>query len=168
MNTNRLMHAGLFAALAVTSTTVLAEQYDDYARVRSVTPQYEQVNTPQQECVSEYVQEPARGYGRSYGGSIIGGITGAIVGNQVGRGHGNEAATALGAITGAIVGDRLQNGSGDDGDGREVRRCRTRDHWERRVAGYRVVYDYAGRRYSTVMPNDPGDQLRVRVSVDPY
>lgn len=168
MKPERLIALTLLGVLTAASGAALAETREDFARVRQVTPQYEQVNLPRQQCVSEYVP-PERGYGRSYGGAVIGGITGAIVGNQLGRGHGKEVATAAGAIAGALVGDRLQNRA-DEGDraGREVRRCRTRDHWERRLAGYRVVYDYAGRRYSALLPYDPGDRLRVRVSVEPY
>ena len=86
----------------------------------------------------------------------------------MGGGSGKDAATALGAITGAIVGDRMQNSSRfDDDDMREVRRCRNVDNWDRRLAGYRVVYEYAGRQYTALMPNDPGREMRVRVSVDP-
>lgn len=160
---------GLLLALALGSSAALADEYADFARVRSATPEYERINTPRQECRNEYVPAPARGGERAYGGSIVGGITGAIVGNQVGNGHGREAATALGAITGAIVGDRMQNGSGyyDDGGMREVRRCRTVDRWDRQLTGYRVVYEYAGRQYTALMPNDPGRSLRVRVSVEP-
>lgn len=163
------LNLALFAAALVASSAALADDYDDYARVKSATPEYERVNSPRQECHSEYVQGSRRSGERAYGGSIIGGITGAVVGNQVGRGHGREAATALGAITGAIVGDRMQNSdSGGYDEGREVRRCRNIDHWERRLAGYRVVYEYGGRKYSTFMPNDPGRELRVRVAVEPY
>lgn len=159
----------LLAAALVASSAAMADDYDDYARVRSATPEYERYNTPRQECSSEYIQRSGYRGERSYGGSIIGGITGAIVGNQIGRGHGREVATALGAITGAVVGDRVQNNArGDDDEGREVRRCRSVDQWERRLTGYRVVYEYGGRKYSTFMPNDPGRELRVRVAVEPY
>ncbi|MEN6584532.1 MAG: glycine zipper 2TM domain-containing protein [Sulfuricella sp.] len=168
MKTTKLVLAGLAAALALASGAALAEQYSDRARVVSATPEYDRVNVPRQECYDEY--QAAQPYGeRSYGGSVIGGITGALVGNQIGRGHGREAATALGAITGAIVGDRLQNQNIDDNRGpRSVRRCREIDSWENRLAGYRVVYEYSGHRYATMMPNDPGSYVRVRVSVDAY
>lgn len=168
MKTTKLSLAGLTVALALASGTALAEQYSDRARVVSATPEYDRVNVPRQECYDEY--QAAQPYGeRSYGGSVIGGITGALVGNQVGRGHGREAATALGAITGAIVGDRLQNQNMDDNRGpRNVRRCRAIDNWESRLAGYRVVYEYGGHRYATMMPDDPGNYVRVRVSVDAY
>jgi len=162
------LNLALFAAALVASSAALADDSDDYARVKSATPEYERVNSPRQECHGEYVPGSRRSGERTYGGSIIGGITGAIVGNQIGGGHGREAATALGAITGAIVGDRVQNSARDDDEGREVRRCRSVDHWERRLTGYRVVYEYGGRKYSTFMPNDPGRELRVRVAVEPY
>lgn len=163
--------AMLGVTLAMASGTVLAEQYYDLARVVSVTPEYERYAMPRQECYDEY--QPGRSSGRSgersYGGSVIGGITGAIVGNQVGQGHGREAATALGAITGAIVGDRIQNRPGDENwEPRTVRRCRNVEQWQERITAYRVVYEYGGRRYTTVTRDHPGNELRVRVSVDPY
>lgn len=168
MKTTKLVLAGLTAALTLASGAALAEQYSDRARVISATPEYDRVNVPRQECYDEY--QPQQAYGeRSYGGSVIGGITGALVGNQIGRGHGKEAATAIGGITGAIVGDRLQNQNIDDNRGsRSVRRCRDIDRWENRIAGYRVVYEYGGHRYTTMMPNSPGNYVRVRVSVDAY
>ena len=43
-------------ALAVGATTAVAgPTFEDYARVREVTPQYDQVNVPRKECYSEYV-----------------------------------------------------------------------------------------------------------------
>lgn len=158
-------------ALSLAAAPAWAEQYFDHARVISVTPEYDRVNMPRQECHDEYRSDPS--YGRSdehsYGGAIIGGVTGAIVGNQVGKGHGREAATAAGAIAGALVGDRMQNQDSDYArESRPVRRCRNVDNWENRITGYRVEYEYAGRRYAAKMPVDPGRELRVRVSVDPY
>ena len=52
-----------------------------------------------------------------------------------------------------------------------VQRCETRyqDDWEERVDGYRVTYQYQGRRQVTVteLPYRPGDRIRVRVAVTP-
>ena len=151
----------------------------DFARVISSTPEYERVNNPRQECSSEYI--PGTTYrheqadsGRSYTGTIVGGITGALLGSRLGKGNGNRAATAAGAIAGAVIGDQIQeNGrSARQGDvyaehGREVQRCRVVDNWDNRVTGYRVVYEYAGRSYSAVLPQDPGRRIPVRVSVTP-
>lgn len=169
MKSNNLATAALAISLAALSTTVLAAEFDDYAKVRSVNAEYERVNNPRQECYSEYIEGSGVPAERSYGGSIVGGIAGAILGNQVGGGHGREAATAAGAITGAIVGDRMQNDSRSGyAPGHEVRRCREVDNWERHLVGYRVVYEYQGQKFSTILPNDPGRDLRVRVNVEPY
>lgn len=158
----------LLTALAVASSPVLAQEYDDYARVRSVTPEYEQVNTPREVCRSEYIPGPTRTAERSYAGPLLGGIAGALIGAQVGKGNGNKAATAAGAIAGTLVGSNLSNGWAAASSGpQEVRRCRVTDRWETRVTGYRVVYEYAGRTYSAVLPYDPGSRLRVRVVVEP-
>ena len=147
---------------------VQAADFDDYARVVSVTPQYEQVNYPRQECVTEYVPVQ-RQQQRGMGGSIIGGIAGGILGNQVGGGSGRTAATAAGAIAGAIVGDRIENNSNGAAvvEQQPVQRCRTIDNWQSRANGYSVTYEYRGFTYTTVLPHNPGDRLPVRVSVSP-
>jgi len=161
--------ARLLVSLAVfgTLSTANAADYDDFARVLSVTPQYEQVNYPQQECRTEYVPVQ-RQQQRGMGGSIIGGLAGGIIGNQVGGGSGRTAATAAGAIAGAIVGDRLENNDGAVvTEHQPVRQCRTIDNWQNRTNGYAVTYEYHGRTYTSVMPYDPGERMRVRVSVVP-
>ncbi len=175
----------LMSLLAVASTTVLADhdrdysrdKYGDYARVTNVTPEYERVNNPRQECSSEYI--PGATYRNervdsehSYTGTIVGGITGALIGSRLGKGKGNRAATAVGAIAGAVIGDQVQqNGrnvsAGYANVGHEVQRCRVVDNWDNRLTGYRVVYEYAGRSYTAVLPQNPGRQLPVRVSVTP-
>lgn len=189
MNTTQLKkQASFLAALLVASTSAMAGhddeytrgRYEDYARVRNVTPEYENVNNSRQVCSNEYSQDSGRRYEpsraeRSYSGTVLGGITGALVGSRFGKGNGNSAAIAAGAIAGAVIGDKVQgNGSAyseDDDDydrrGRVVRRCHNVDNWEKHLTGYRVVYEYAGRAYTTVMPNEPGRTIPVRVSVVP-
>lgn len=152
----------LFAVAGVAS----AADYDDYARVLSVSPQSEQVNQPTQECHTEVVE--TRGGGeRGAGGAIIGGVAGGIIGNQVGGGNGRAAATAIGAITGAIVGDRIENDRPQTVREQQVQRCRTVDRWVTRNNGYAVTYEYHGRNYTSIMPYDPGERMRVHVSVTP-
>jgi uncharacterized protein YcfJ len=151
-----------------------AVDFEDFGRVVRVQPRIEQVRQPRQECRTEYVQAPVQQYQqpRSAGGSIIGGLAGALIGNQVGGGSGRAAATAAGAIAGAVVGDRVDN------DGRNynqpqqyqeqaVRQCRTVEAIESRTNGYDVTYDYRGRNYTSVMARDPGQRVRLRVSVEP-
>lgn len=142
-------------------------EYFDQARVVSSTPIYEEFNEPRRECWTEQVSYEAP-RDRSYGGAIVGGIVGGILGNQVGKGTGKTVATAVGAATGAMVGDNVDNRGrpiGKQIQTEDVERCRTVDNWSRRVAGYDVVYRFQGRNYSTVLPYDPGNNLRLKVNV---
>ena len=186
----RLVIASLFA------TTLLgaqAQSFTDNARVRSAEPQYENVNVPRNECSSRWVNEDRRGayqtqerqQDRQYGGAIVGGLAGGVLGHQIGGGSGKDAATALGVVLGAITGDRLENRNQapqysqysqnsqypqyaqyQDGQ-REVKRCRTVYDAQSRITGYRVNYEYRGQQYTTMLRNNPGNNLPVRVSVQP-
>ena len=44
--------------------------------------------------------------------------------------------------------------------------CRQADHYDVRVM-YTVVYEYQGERFSAKLPYDPGNELKVDVSVTP-
>lgn len=159
----------LAAALALSAPAAFAGQvFEDYARVKDVTPEYERVNLPRKECFTETVPERRNHHRSGVAGPLIGGVAGGIIGAQVGRGHGRVAASAVGAVIGAIVGDRMQARHGDDDVyERDVRRCRLVDNWENRVSGYRVVYEYQGHTYNAVLPFDPGPRLAINVSVEP-
>lgn len=146
----------------------------DRAPVRDVQPQYQVVQVPRQECTSQYVQDAPQVVGgeRGIGGAIIGGVAGGLLGNQVGKGHGREAATAAGAVIGAITGDRLQNNNNGpqqvvQAPPREVRQCRTVMDSQQQLTGYRVTYEYHGASYQTVLRDQPGRTIPVRVSVTP-
>ena len=167
---NRFATACLLAAAAVGAAGVQAETFVDNARVRSAEPQYENVGVPRTECRSQWIQEDRQVDGqRGYGGAVLGGVAGALLGNQVGRGHGREAATAVGAVVGAFTGDRIANGERWDrrDEAREVKRCWTVNDVQSRITGYRVNYEYRGQQYATVLRENPGQFLQVRVSVDP-
>jgi len=151
-----------------------AGEFEDFGRVTRVQPRVEQINRPRQECRTEYVQVPVRQapQERSAGGSIIGGIAGAIIGNQVGGGNGRAAATAAGAIAGAVVGDRVDNQNrpvqqGQAVQEQAVRQCRMVDAWESRTVGYDVTYEYRGHSYMVPMSYDPGQRVRLRITVEP-
>ena len=151
------------------ATQAMADQYQDTARVLSVTPQVERVNVPRQECRTEYQQQGYRNYngGNSIAGAVIGGIAGGLLGNTVGRGNGRVAATAVGAGVGAIVGDRIGNNSNRNYRSVPVENCYQVDNWQSVNAGYLVTYEYNGRTYSTVTNNDPGRYIDVNVAVAP-
>ncbi len=161
----------LFGLIAAT-VSLPALAYEDRARVISVAPQYERVNSPRQECRTEYVRESYyEAPQRSLGGAVIGGVTGGLLGSTIGRGNGRVAAAAVGAGVGAIVGDRVDNDRGYGNRGRErvetrpVERCVTVDNWQNIPAGYLVNYEYNGRQYSTVTDRDPGRFIPVNVTV---
>lgn len=150
------------------------DNYEDRGRVTAVTPQYERVNAPRQQCRTEYVRESYyEAPQRSLGGAVIGGVAGGLLGSTIGRGNGRVAAAAVGAGVGAIVGDRYDNDRGYNNRGRErvetrpVESCVTVDNWQQIPAGYLVNYEYNGRQYSTVTERDPGRYIPVHVQVRP-
>ena len=146
-----------------------AADFEDFGRVVRVQPRVEQIRAPRQECRTDYVQVPAQ-QERGQGGSIVGGIAGALLGSQVGSGNGKVAAAAAGAIAGAMVGDRVENNNRHAAGGvqeQAVRQCRTVEAVETRTNGYDVTYEYRGQTYTSLMSRDPGNRVRLRVSVEP-
>lgn len=163
-----LMAASISLPAMATHNDDYMDEYYDNARVISVTPQTERINTPREECHTEYVRERySYNSDRSLAGPIIGGIAGGLLGSQIGKGSGRVAGAAVGAGVGAIVGDRIDNDGRDRRSygTRPVERCEAVDSWQTVNRGYLVKYRYNGRTYSTVTDNDPGDYIRVKVAV---
>jgi uncharacterized protein YcfJ len=161
--------AVLLVAGSVALPATADDVYYDTVRVVQVTPVTESVNSPRQECHTEYVQESYRSGSRYNAGAVIGGIAGGLIGSQVGKGNGRVAAAAVGAATGAVVGDRIGNSPGSDygNSTRQVERCDMVDNWQTMNRGYNVTYRFNGRTYTTMMPYDPGNTIRIRVAVVP-
>jgi uncharacterized protein YcfJ len=168
----------LVIALACTAgvCAAQADTFFDNARVRSAEPQYENISVPREECRNEWVNEPVQtnNGGPNYGGAVLGALVGGVVGNQVAKGNGGrDASTALGAVVGAIAGDRIASKNNNNRyepqqmNQRQVTRCQAVNEVQARLTGYRVAYDYRGQTYTTMMRDNPGSQLQVRVSVDP-
>lgn len=144
----------------------------DYAPVTRVEPIVRQVRieTPRRECyddVRRVEERPPQVAGRT----LLGGIIGGVIGHQIGSGRGNTAATVAGAVIGAGIGHdsaTRQYGSRYTREER-VERCDVRyeQEYEERIDGYRVTYEYNGREYTTRMPYDPGERIKVRVAVAP-
>jgi len=156
--------------LLAAPATQASHVFEDYANVTDVRPQYEQVNLPRKTCYRETVPERKRRQG-TLAGPLIGGIAGGILGAQVGKGSGRVAASAAGAAIGAIVGDRMSDRRSEEYSDefyeREVRRCRMVDHWETRLVGYQVDYQYRGHVQTAILPYDPGPRLLLRVAIEP-
>ena len=149
-----------------------------WADVLRVDPVYDDgaAGEPQQECYEEQVlQEPAQTSapddGKRVGATVLGAIFGGIVGSRFGKGDGRKAATAAGAVAGGLVGNNLA--SSNDGVPpppryTTQRRCRqVEGAAQRRVVAYDVEYRYRGEVYTSRMNNDPGDRMRVKVTVTP-
>lgn len=175
--------------LAAASTGALADhdrggsRYDDrgrhgeyeYARVIDVEPlrRRVRVSEPVRECWDETDYRADGPLSSNHiGGTLVGALIGGALGNQVGDGRGRQVARAAGAIIGGAVGHNVSRQRQREryGDREYVyERCevRYRDSYEERIDGYEVTYEYAGRRYVTRMPYDPGDRIRIRVDVSP-
>jgi uncharacterized protein YcfJ len=149
------------------------------ARVVRVEPivRLVRVSTPRRECWDEdyYVTESAPPRGTA-GGAIAGAIIGGVIGHQFGKGRGKDAATVAGALMGSAIGtDHAARDNWHRERGRDEHRLRTRTRcdvshdWreEERVDGYRVTYEFDGERYVTRMNRDPGETIKVWVSVRP-
>lgn len=166
----------------------------DYAKVVNVEPIFEthKVNNPVEQCWDEKVATRGRQHSNynesnsghnSPTGTILGAIIGGALGNQFGSGRGKKVATVAGAVLGASVGNdvkqknRHRNSRYNDRYDRQnsydryevVQRCELRDNYtvEERLVGYNVAYKYRDNVFHTEMDRDPGNKIKVRVTVDP-
>lgn len=114
------------------------------------------------------IESAGRRDNRVGGGAVLGAIVGGALGNQVGKGDGRKAATVAGALVGGAIGNNASRR--DDRYYSSVEtRCRTINERvsERRIVGYDVQYRYRGDVYMSQLDYDPGERMRVRVSVTP-
>jgi uncharacterized protein YcfJ len=156
--------------LIVLLVSAPAHAFEAVATVVSVVPTNETVSRPSQRCWTEYQQQTYQSAPseRNLGGAIVGGITGGLLGSLMGEGNGKVAAAAAGAGLGAIAGDRVSGRNSGDTYTRSVpvQRCEQISNAETRTS-YTVTYEYDGQRFMTRLPYNPGNQLRVNVSVTP-
>lgn len=175
---------GLWLPLSQANAQQAGPQFD-FARVVDSRPVFREVriNEPREVCWNEpvrYVQPGRPGYVRAGdpGAAVLGGIIGGVLGNQIGSGDGRRAATAAGVLIGAAVG--AEQGRRNypprhypPQPTREIVQdqqvCEWRDDFrvEQEVIGYDVTYDYHGYIGRTRMAQAPGQEIRVRVAVDP-
>jgi len=188
--------AVLLGLVPITGTTVFAQERPaqerqptpanspeavryGWADVLRVDPVFEGgTGDPQQECYEEQVLvQPAQisepDDGKRVGGTVLGAIIGGVIGNRFGKGDGRKAATAAGAIAGGAIGNNIASSSGSSvavapPRYSTQRRCRqVEGAAPRHVIAYDVEYRYRGELYTARMNTDPGDRMRVRVSVTP-
>ncbi|WP_200843797.1 glycine zipper 2TM domain-containing protein [Pantoea sp. 18069] len=149
----RMIWIGAAAALS-TGAAMAQEQ----GRVLSVSPVHQQVSVPQQVCHDESVPVRQRSSGA---GAVLGAVVGGLAGNAIGGGSGRAAATGAGLVGGAMLGNQLEgNGAAEY---QTVRRCTTQNFYRNQAVGYDVVYEYAGRQYTTRTASPPGDWIALSV-----
>ena len=146
----------LLSALTLVTGFAAAQET---GRVISSTPINEQIAVPRQVCSNQQVAVETP---RSGAGALMGGIAGGAMGNAIGGGSGRAAATMLGIVGGALFGNSIE--APGQTQLQTVQNCSTQTFFENRNAGFNVVYEYAGRRYTTVLPNDPGTTIALQVT----
>ena len=149
-----------------------------WAAVLRVDPVYdepgasaESTSAPQQECWEEQVPVGAgadAGSGRRTVATMIGAMVGGLLGNQVGKGDGRKAATVAGVVAGGVVGTQV---AAERQQYTTQRRCRPATTGSapgpRHVVAYDVEYRYRGEVFTSRLAYDPGDRMRVKISVTP-
>lgn len=129
---------------------------------------YERVSRPERECYDSEVTRRDDRRGNNTGATVLGAIIGGALGNQVGKGDGRKAATIAGAVAGGAIANNAARRD-DETYVSSERHCREVDggYEERRINGYDVEYRYRGETYMSRLTYDPGERMRVRVSVTP-
>lgn len=145
-------------AFALLMSATCAAHAQEVGQVISRTAVYQQVLVPRQTCSQTpvAVSNPSSG-----AGAVMGAIAGGVVGNQIGGGSGRALATIAGVMGGAIMGDKVEN------PGAQIQNqttCTTQNIYENRLTGYNVVYEFAGKQYNVILPQDPGPTLQLQVT----
>jgi len=146
-----------------------------YGKVIKVKPIYREVkvSVPVKECWQEPVvhSKQVRHGSNSAGGTLAGGLIGGIIGHQFGKGRGKKVSTALGTLIGAQLGHDAVRGSHASGHSYTSYEnyCEVENQvsYEEVLDSYRVTYRYKGKKYKINMPYDPGERIKLRVSVNP-
>jgi uncharacterized protein YcfJ len=165
---NKSMITGAVAgAVIVTAGAAFAGyktwEQQHYANVVSAELVTKQIKKPRQECHAETVtrqQQPKDEH--RVAGTLIGAAVGGVLGNQVGGGNGKKLATVAGAAAGGYAGnqvqDRMQKGNTYT---TTEQRCSTVYDIEESPAGYKVIYEFAGKTRTAHLDHDPGKRLPV-------
>ena len=175
-----LFGAGAFAQERPPAMNAPEAIHYGWADVLRVDPVFEEgvasEAQAQQECYEEQVlTQPAQAgepdNGKRVGGTVLGAIIGGVIGNRFGKGDGRKAATAAGVVAGGAIGNNIGAADGTPASPARYttqRRCRqVEGAAPRRAVAYDVEYRYRGELYNARMTTDPGDRMRVRVSVTP-
>ncbi len=167
----------IFSVLATLSLsqTAWAQTNYEYAEVVESRPIYQvvEVSTPQEQCWEEQIAvDRYSSRHRSQTPVLVSTIIGGAIGNALGSDKSNQR---VGAVVGAMLGRSIgrdimrQRNQPAIREYETVQRCETvyQQHEEERLVGYQVTYLYNGTEHSVRTNSDPGDRIRIRVSVQP-
>jgi uncharacterized protein YcfJ len=133
-------------ALAIAGGVTLAAlapnagaQVSTWATVTDARPIYSQINDPQQRCWTERVTD-----------TTVMRLDEAPIGAR-----------------GQVIERRGEHDLLAMPQTRDIQRCTTVDATRQQLQGYEVHYQYGGREYTTQLPYDPGQRIRVNVDVQP-
>lgn len=169
------VNSAFFSVIAlVMAAPALAETRYEYAQVVESRPIYQtvEVSIPKQECWNEEIAHTRNNGSNSRTPALLSTLIGGALGNAVGHGKSNKrVGTVVGAVLGHSIGrDIVANNRND----REVyyetvRQCETVYDYqeEERLVGYQVQYLYNNEEYSVRMDDDPGDQVRLKINIQP-
>jgi len=165
--------AATAAVFLLLETKASAETSFEYADVIASAPIYRvvKVSMPQEQCWEEEIAVDR--YSRRHQSDtpvLVSTIIGGAIGNAVGHNKSNQRVGAvLGALLGRSIGRDMMHKRNrpDYAEYETAQHCDTvyQRHEEERLVGYQVTYLYNGKEYSTRTDFDPGDQIRIQVSV---
>lgn len=172
---NKLVCNVAFGSLALLlATPCFADTHYAYAQVIESRPVYKsvEISTPREECWNEEVAHTRAARSNSRTPALLGTIIGGALGNAVGHGKTNKrVGTVVGAVLGHSIGRDIVADNNQDRVVRyeTVRQCETVYEYreEERLVGYQVVYRYNDEDYSVRMDDDPGEQVRIKVDIQP-
>ena len=173
------MKKGLIASISVT-TLILGHavsayasessyEYADVIRSEPIT-RVVRVSTPRQECWDEAVTYRESGHGDPAVSTVVGAILGGAFGNAVGHSNTNKK---VGAAIGAVLGGTLGHAHARRYDQTPSEytaveeRCEVYQDYEEheKVVGFHVTFRYNDKVYTTRTDSEPGETIRVRVTV---
>jgi len=133
----------------------------DYARVIESHPVYSDAGR-REECWSNRdnrFEEPHNRPNTTAGGTAAGAVVGGVVGHQFD--NGSAGATLGGALIGGLIGNRVAKEHDENRDpDMDYSRCRVAEG-DHAIQGYQTRYEYRGREYTAMLPEQPGSTLRV-------
>lgn len=163
----------LVLAGGILSATASAQTTYEYAQVVQANPIYQivELSEPSEQCWQEEVIIERSSRGGSNTPVVVSTIIGGAIGNAVGSNKSNQRVGAvLGAVLGHSIGrDIVRNNRRSRTDSEIVERCKTvyETVQEERLVGYQVTYLYEGEERTIRTDSDPGEQIKLRVSVQP-